>query len=149
MLGVKMARKPPTVLNFDSDVFDTRSALNAYRLILGDEFIQPVHGGKKMNASDLFFERPEMGIKHYLLPDYISGIGKFSIGEEDFVRIAYSSPLRLDCVKKHWESLGYTTTGVSDGILVHHPDGHFLAKYIRNSLIITTKSIEEFIENAI
>jgi predicted phosphoadenosine phosphosulfate sulfurtransferase len=143
-----MANKKPKKLNFDSEIVDGRSALEAYRAILDEEWVEPIHRGERVKLSDVLRNEfcPEFGFKKGVLPEHISNVSIHVNGGKQ-VALSYNGRLDHELEKKYWEEKGYSTRTVKKSMEVVGTDDKVVATYGLNRILIERNRLGHFIKN--
>ncbi len=143
-----MADKEQKVLNFDLEIVDARSTLDAYRTLLAREWVQVVYRADSAELSDVLKDEsyPEWGFKKGVLPAHIRNV---SIDQErgERVELIYNGRLNHQIEEKYWEDRGYKTRPVKKSMQVFDTDGKVIATYGLNRVLIERDKLDRFIEN--
>jgi len=143
-----MVGKKPKVINFDTEVLDGRSVLEAYRTILNQGWVELIYGNKRVELSDVLRRvyHPESGFKKGVLPDHIRNV---SIAEErgEQVVLSYNSRLDHELEKKYWEERRFSTRTVKKLMQVLDTRGKVVVTYGLNRVLIERDRLDQFIEN--
>ena len=145
-----MVPKKTIVINFDTEVVDGKSVLEAFRAILGSAPVQAIYRGKTVNLSDILRDeqRPDFGFQERVLPDHIKNVSVLE--ENDFgelrIALSYVGQFNHETERKYWEAKGYTTEPVDRSLAVRDSQGNLLAMYGINRVLIEGERLNEFIE---
>ena len=143
-----MADKKPKIIDFDGEVVNGRSALEAYRTILNGEYVKLIYRGECVELSDVLRDEycPEWGFKKDVLPNYIRNISiDKKRGEQ--VALSYNGKLNHELERKYWEEKEFLTKTVEKLMQVVDANGKVIATYGLNRVLIERDRLDQFIEN--
>ena len=141
-----MKQEKPIPLNFDSEIVDGRSVLEAYKVVLGNQWFEPIYRGERVELSDILRDTiyPEWGFKRGVLPDHINNVSINEEGDGE-VTLSYTGRLNHDLERKYWEEKGYSTRKVRRSMEVVDADSNVLATYGLNRVLINIDKLDKFI----
>ena len=133
----------PIKINFDSDIFDAKTALSAYLILMRREYVAPILNSKVVGLESILRDKniPGLGFKEEILPSHLNNITYF----EDRYVISYNGKLDHDLEQKYWESKGYSARKINNSTEILTPNGDLLAKYGINRILIPKEQVETFI----
>ena len=145
-----MASQKPIIVNFDTEVVDGRSVLEAFRAILGSGSVQAIYRGERVDLSNILINehQPAWGFKEGVLPVHIKNVSVLEENNFGEPRIALSYVGRFNhgTERKYWERKGYATEPVHRSLAVRDSQGNLLAMYSINRVLIEGDRLDEFIE---
>ena len=145
-----MVPKKTIVINFDTEVVDGKSVLEAFRAIVGSGPVQAIYRGERVDLSDILINehQPAWGFREGVLPDHIKNVSVLE--EDDFrqplIALSYIGRFNHGTERKYWEAKGYTTEPVARSLAVRDSQGNLLATYGLNRVLIEGDRLDEFIE---
>lgn len=140
-----MPRKPTTI-NFDANVFDTRTALKTYILILNGGVIEGIVNRQRLKLGGILKNEnhPRWGFKKGILPDHIKNINvDYRNGK---VIVNYTSELDHTIEREYWEAKGYKTQQVNQSLRITTKSGRVFVTYCRSRILINAQRLNEFIK---
>src|SRR3989338_7749577 len=106
-----MAHKKPIVINFDTEVVDGKSVLEAFRAFVGSGPVQAIYRGERVNLSDILINehQPAWGFRGEVLPDHIKNVSVLEDDdfEQSLIALSYIGRFNHGTERKYWEAKGY------------------------------------------
>jgi len=135
------------VIDFDRDVVDGKSALEAYRTILNtrDE-LTIIHEGREVGLDGVLREEsfPEWGFREGVLPTHIRNVSMRPGGNQ--IKLSYDGQLNQALEEQYWKGRGFSTQTQNKSLRVLDEEGNTLARYGLTKMSIPIAQLDRVIE---